>query len=162
MDDEDGPLVLAGKRVGTCEDVWALLGGGAGKRPTSHTEDQPMAAGAWEVLRSFVGIWEQEASKRAEGPGEGESSMPSSPFSGANQRQQQTSPSHLRSSAPSRPTSPVSARYRRARDHSPSSLGHSALPRRHPSPAKRMRMRMRIWRRGMSARIASCLWITTI
>lgn len=69
-EDEHTPLVLAGKRVEVCEDVWALLGGGAEKTRQMRNEEQPMAPGAWELLRTLVGVWEGEATRRSEAGGE--------------------------------------------------------------------------------------------
>ncbi|ORY77235.1 hypothetical protein BCR35DRAFT_305524 [Leucosporidium creatinivorum] len=65
VEDQDTPLMIAGKRMMEYEDVWALLGAGAAKGgKVVRTEEQPMAPGAWELLRTFVGVWEGEAKKR--------------------------------------------------------------------------------------------------
>lgn len=63
--------MVAGKRLIEYEDVWALLGAGAVKSvKVARTEEQPMAPGAWELLRTLVGVWEGEVKKREEAGGE--------------------------------------------------------------------------------------------
>jgi len=70
-DEQDTPLMLAGKRMAEYEDVWALLGAGAVKAvKVTRTEEQPMVPGAWELLRTLVGVWEGEVKKREEAGGE--------------------------------------------------------------------------------------------
>jgi hypothetical protein len=70
-DEQDTPLMLAGKRIAEYEDVWAMLGAGAVKAvKATRAEEQPMAPGAWELLRMLVGIWEGEVKKREEAGGE--------------------------------------------------------------------------------------------
>lgn len=71
LDDQDTPLMLAGKRLIEYDDVWALLGAGAVKSlKVARTEEQPMAPGAWELLRTLVEVWEGEAKKRKKAGGE--------------------------------------------------------------------------------------------
>lgn len=65
-DEDEGPFYLAGKRVGKLDDLWDFLAGMAenNEGTITRSREEPIASGGWEMLRSFVGIWEEEASVR--------------------------------------------------------------------------------------------------
>lgn len=67
-EEEDKPLVLAGKMVARCHDLWDFLGGGAGRGryQTSWTREEPIVRRGWELLRGIVGMWEDEVRERKE------------------------------------------------------------------------------------------------
>lgn len=65
-DEDEGPFYLAGKRVGKLDDLWDFLAGMAetNEGNITRSREEPITPGGWEMLRSFVGIWEEEASVR--------------------------------------------------------------------------------------------------
>lgn len=58
-DEDDSPLIMAGKRIARCEDLWTVLGA------ADESDGPPASAQGWELLRTFVGIWEEEVKLRA-------------------------------------------------------------------------------------------------
>jgi len=66
LSDGDDVLAVSAKRMGNSENLWDFLAGTTARKPRVWKRENPVVEGGWEVLRSLVEGWENEAAKNTE------------------------------------------------------------------------------------------------